>query len=89
VNSHHPSIATALDKLREAAALMSERNRLQQAANQSKALRRFSMAEMTEQSAERCQDTAYALLVAATDLLTRARADEPSTGIWALSSKGA
>lgn len=70
---HHPNVATALDKIREIAALLPERNRLQHQANRSKLAHRYSMAELTEASAEECLNAALALAEDAIDLLTHAR----------------
>jgi hypothetical protein len=74
---HHPALAAALDSLREIAALIPERNRLQHAANQARAGRRYAMAELSEQSAEQCLTTALALAEQAIDALTRARQEAP------------
>jgi hypothetical protein len=81
MSSHHPNVARALDNLREIAALLPERNRLQHLANRSKLAHRYSMAELTEASAEQCLDAALALAEQTIDLLTHARAD---AGLYAV-----
>lgn len=73
---NHPNVADALDKLREIAELLPERNRLQHQANRSRIAHRDSMAELTEQAAERCLDSCLTLAEAAIDLLTSIRADD-------------
>jgi hypothetical protein len=74
---HHPNVAQALDNLREIAALIPERNRLQLAANQARAGRRYSMAELSDQSAEQCLEAALALAEQAIDVLTEVRQETP------------